>query len=130
MKLWGGVECTVARIGDDFRDQVVETGHQDRLDDLDRIAALGIRTLRYPVLWETISPESPDEADFAWHDERCGGSLPWISVRSPGSATTAAARRYTNLLDPGFPELLARHARRVAERYPASRASTRPSTSR
>jgi dTDP-4-dehydrorhamnose reductase len=64
LELWGGLECTVARIGDDFRDQVQETGHRDRIEDLDRIASLGIRTLRYPVLWETISPESPDEADF------------------------------------------------------------------
>ena len=59
LELWGGVECTVARVGDGYRDQVVETGHHERLDDLDRIAALGIRTLRYPVLWETISPDEP-----------------------------------------------------------------------
>ena len=50
LQMWGGVECSVVRVGDAWRDQVRETGHHDRLDDLDRIAALGIRTLRYPVL--------------------------------------------------------------------------------
>ena len=49
LELWGGVECSPVQAGDHWRDQVRETGHHDRLDDLDRIAALGIRTLRYPI---------------------------------------------------------------------------------
>jgi len=69
-ELWGGLECTVVRIGDEFRDQSVETGHSDRIEDLDVIAALGIRTLRYPVLWETISPDRADKAEWCWHDAR------------------------------------------------------------
>jgi len=57
LALWGGLECTVARIGDEYRNQIRETGHDGRPGDLDQIAALGLRTLRYPVLLETISPE-------------------------------------------------------------------------
>ena len=32
LELWGGLECTVARIGNDFCDQSLETGHRDRID--------------------------------------------------------------------------------------------------
>jgi dTDP-4-dehydrorhamnose reductase len=118
LELWGGLECTVARIGDEFRDQVLETGHRDRIGDLDRIAGLGIRTLRYPVLWETISPEHPDEADFSWHDERLD-RLRNLGIRIiAGLCHHGSGPGYTHMLDPAWPEMLARHAARVADRYP------------
>src|SRR3979411_2392663 len=72
IEIWGGHECTVARIGDSFRNQIAETGHIDRLGDLDAIAALGIRTLRYPILWETISPDDPDRSDWRWNVDSLG----------------------------------------------------------
>src|SRR5829696_9040475 len=116
--LWGGVECTVARIGGRFRDQCIETGHRDRLDDLDAIASLGIRTLRYPVLWETISPDAPDEFDWSWHDERLR-RLRELGIRVIATLCHhGSGPRYTDLLDPAFPTLLARHAHHVASRYP------------
>ena len=118
VELWGGLECTVARIGDDFRDQSLETGHFERLDDLDRIASLGIRTLRYPALWETISPETPDQADWRWHDERFA-RLRALGIRPiAGLVHHGSGPRHTHLLDPAFPEKLARHAAAVAARYP------------
>jgi dTDP-4-dehydrorhamnose reductase len=118
MQLWGGLESTIVRIGDSFRDEFVETGHRDRIEDLDRIAALGIRTLRYPVLWETVAPDHPDSCDWRFADERLGrlqelGIEPIVGLVHHGSGP-----RYTDLLDPGFAEGLARHAERVAARYP------------
>ena len=118
LELWGGLECTVARVGDDYRDQSLETGYQDRIEDLDRIAELGIRTLRHPVLWEKISPESPDLTDFSWHDTRLQ-RLQELNIRAiAGLCHHGSGPRYTNMLDPAWPELLARHAANVAERYP------------
>jgi dTDP-4-dehydrorhamnose reductase len=118
LELWGGIECTVARIGDDFRNQSLETGHSDRIEDLDRIAALGIRTLRYPVLWESVSPESPDRTDFSWHDGRLK-RLQNLGIRAiAGLCHHGSGPHYTNMLDPAWPELLARHAAHVAKRYP------------
>lgn len=118
LELWGGLECTVARVGDDYRDQSSETGHSERIEDLDRIAELGIRTLRHPVLWETISPESPDRADFSWHDVRLK-RLEELGIRAiAGLCHHGSGPRYTHMLDPAWPELLARHAAKVAERYP------------
>jgi dTDP-4-dehydrorhamnose reductase len=65
-----GPECTIVRIGDQFRNELEETGHLGRIEDLDAIAEVGIRTVRYPVLWETTSPHDPDECDWRWSDER------------------------------------------------------------
>ena len=118
LELWGGLECTVARIGDTFRDQSAETGHRGRSEDLDAVAALGIRTLRYPVLWETIAPNRPDEPEWGWHDARLR-RLRELGIRPiAGLVHHGSGPRYTNLLDPAFPELLAAHAAAVAERYP------------
>lgn len=118
LELWGGIECTVVRLQDNFRNQIDETGHAGRVEDLDAIAALGIKTLRYPVLWETIAPDHPDKSDWHWHDERLGrlrqlGIAPIAGLVHHGSGPC-----YTSLLDPHFPDLLAGHAARVAERYP------------
>lgn len=117
-ELWGGVECTVNRVGDEFFDQLERNGHASRLDDLDRFAELGIRTLRYPVLWERTAPAGPESADWRWADERLGrlrelGIRPIVGLVHHGSGPC-----HTNLLDSRFPEGLARFARAFAERYP------------
>ena len=117
-ELWGGIECTVARVHDTVRDQARETGHWDREEDLDQIAALGIRTLRYPVLWETIAPDAPDQCNWTWHDRRLAKMQELGISPIAGLVHHGSGPRYTNLADPAFPELLAQHAGRVAERYP------------
>ena len=118
LELWGGFECTFVRIGARFRDQVEETGHDVRMGDLDAVAELGIRTLRYPALWEAVSPDTPERCDWSWLDARFArmqalGLRPVAGLVHHGSGPI-----YTNLLDPAFPTLLAQHAGRVAERYP------------
>ena len=118
LEMWGGVEATVNRVGDRWFDQLIWSGHDRRLDDLDRFASLGIRTLRYPVLWERTAPCSLEDMDWRWSDER----LPYL--RSLGIRTIAglvhhgSGPGYTSLLDDDFPEKLARYAGAVARRYP------------
>ena len=118
LEMWGGVECTVNRVGDRYFDQLERNGHLGRADDLDRFAALGITALRYPVLWERTAPEGLDRADWSWADERLGrvrelGVRPIVGLVHHGSGP-----RGTSLVDPGFEQGLARFARAVAERYP------------
>jgi len=118
LELWGGAECTIVRLGDEWRDQSEETGHRARADDVDRIAALGIARLRFPLLWEKIAPDHPDHVDFAWTDARLE------ALRERGIAVVGgllhhgSGPRYTNLLDPEFPRKLGDYAARVAEHYP------------
>jgi dTDP-4-dehydrorhamnose reductase len=118
LELWGGIECTRNRIQDRYFDQLAWSGHDRTPQDLDRIAALGIRTLRYPVLWECAAPEHPDQIDWSWADERLGclrtlGIRPIVGLVHHGSGP-----RYTDLLDPDFAGGLANFARGLAQRFP------------
>jgi dTDP-4-dehydrorhamnose reductase len=116
--VWGGVECTVNRVGDAWHDQLERSGHAARLDDLDRVAALGIRTLRYPVLWERIAGQGLARADFGWADVRLDrlralGVKPIVGLVHHGSGPAD-----TSVVDPDFAPRLAAYARMVASRYP------------
>src|SRR4051812_5649931 len=70
LELWGGIECTVNRVGDQYFNQMRFSGHDGRIDDLDTIATLGIKRLRYPVLWELTAPTTVANADWSWSDQR------------------------------------------------------------
>ena len=118
LELWGGVECTVNRVGDRYHDQVERTGHADRAGDLRRIAALGIRRLRYPVLWERVAPLSPLRPDWRWTDQRLGELLSLGIAPVAGLVHHGSGPVYSTLLDLEFPERLAAYARQVAQRYP------------
>lgn len=105
-------------MGDEYHDQLLKNGHQTRPSDLDAIARLGIKTVRYPVVWERIAPEHPDQLDWTWTDERLGllrekGINPVAGLLHHGSGP-----RYCTFDQDHFPETFARFARQVAERYP------------
>lgn len=118
LQLWAGFECTLNRVGDEQHDQLELTGHYRRLDDLDRLAKLGIRTIRYPILWEHVEARRATGAPFSWHDAamtrmRTLGIDPIVGLVHHGSGPFG-----TSLLDEGFASGLASFAREVAERYP------------
>ena len=118
LELWAGFECTLNRVGDTQHDQLALTGHYGRLDDLDRLAELGVRTIRYPVLWERVESLRASGAPFAWPDAvmerlRALDIEPIVGLVHHGSGPFG-----TSLLDDGFAEGLAGFARTVAERYP------------
>jgi dTDP-4-dehydrorhamnose reductase len=118
LQLWGGHECTVNRVGEAFFDQTVRSGHHGRISDLDLFADLGLRTLRYPLLWERLAPQDSALIDWRWSDERMGrmrelGLRPVVGLLHHGSGP-----RYTNLLDDGLADAFAGFASAVARRYP------------
>ncbi|HEU4539415.1 MAG TPA: dTDP-4-dehydrorhamnose reductase, partial [Polyangiaceae bacterium] len=118
IEMWGAVDGTRNRIGDEYYDQLERSGHDRREADLDLFASLGLRTLRYPCLWERIAPEGPRWADWTWPDARLGrlqalGIRPIVGFVQGGSGPTDLSP-----LDPGFPTRLAAFARAFAERYP------------
>lgn len=118
LQLWGGVECTVNRVGDDYFDQLERNGHANREDDIERFASLGIRALRYPLLWERIAPDGSERADWRWADARMALLRRWRIDPIVGLVHHGSGPRHTSLLDPQFPARLAEYAGAVARRYP------------
>jgi dTDP-4-dehydrorhamnose reductase len=118
LELWGGVECTVVRIGDEYRNQLIDTGHASRMSDIEAMAELGIKAVRYPILWETVAPQVPTELDFSWHDARLK-RLRELGIKVIGGLVHhGSGPRYTSLLDDDFPKLLGEYAAKVVQRYP------------
>ncbi len=118
VELWGGIECTINRVGDRYSSQCEMSGHFTRLDDLRRFAELGIKKLRYPVLWENVAPDSLDEFQWEGVDARLEMIRSTTVTPILGLLHHGSGPPYTSLLDPEFPEKLARYAKAVAERYP------------
>ena len=116
--IWGGVECSHNRVGNEYFDQISRSGHLNRISDLDLFAQIGIRKLRYPVLWEHVAPKGLENPDWHWADERLNRLQelnidPIIGLVHHGSGPA-----HTSLVDPYFAEGLAAFAGQVAMRYP------------
>ena len=117
-ELWGGIECTINRINDSYLDQLEYANHYNREGDLSLIAELGIKTLRYPVLWERHQFAPDTEIDWSWTEKQLmtltdHGIKPIAGLLHHGSGPA-----FTNLLDETFPEKLAVYAEKVATKFP------------
>ena len=118
MQLWGGIECTVNRVHDQYFSQLERNGHDRRIEDLEAIASLGVRALRYPLLWERTAPDGPSSADWSWPDARLA-RLRALGVEPiAGLVHHGSGPRWTSLVHGGFAEALAAYAGAVAQRYP------------
>ena len=118
LELWGGVECTVNRVGEVFFDQLAKSGHRERVEcDLTRFKDLGISTLRTALHWEVFDrTRSWDAFDRVIASMRTNDLNPIVGLVHHGSGPPS-----TNLLDEHFPEKLADYALQVAQRYPEVR---------
>jgi len=117
-EVWGGLECTINRIGNKFRDQLLYTGHYSRDNDIEQFAGLGIKALRYPVLWERHQPRRNENIDWRFARQRLDairrhGIIPVVGLVHHGSGPA-----FTHLGDKNFAPLLADYARQVAQQFP------------
>jgi dTDP-4-dehydrorhamnose reductase len=117
-EIWGGMECTINRVGDVYRDQLDETGHYIRGDDLDKLSVPGFTKFRYPILWERHFPKEEKQLEWEWTTSqldilRQKNIEPIAGLIHHGSGPT-----HTDLLDKDFPVKLAAYAKQVAETFP------------
>jgi len=117
LELWAAATSTVHRIGDRWFDRMRRTGHHDRLDDIDRFAALGAKRVRFPVAWSRVTAHAGACGDWRWSDVRLGRlaelDLAAIVGLLDGNVPTHVAADA-----PDFVARFADYAGEVVERYP------------
>lgn len=118
LEIWGGIECTINRVGNDYYDQLEYAGHYNRENDIDIIASLGIQRLRYPVLWEKHQPQKNSIINWSLVEKNLSrlnelGIQPIVGLVHHGSGP-----QYVNFFDGSFEEGLAVYAGQVAEKFP------------
>jgi dTDP-4-dehydrorhamnose reductase len=117
-EIWGGIECTINRVNDHFFDQLEYAQHYSRTNDIAHLAELGIKKIRYPVLWEKHQPTKDAVIDWTWIE----GQLSSLQKNGvdviAGLTHHGSGPAFTNLSDPQFPYLLAQYAKQVAQKFP------------
>jgi dTDP-4-dehydrorhamnose reductase len=117
-QIWGGIECTINRVGNTYRDQLQYSGHYTRRGDIDHIAALGFRALRYPILWERHQTVKDQHINWSWASQQlntiCKNNITPIA----GLVHHGSGPAFTSLYSPGFAKSLGDYAYQVACRFP------------
>ena len=118
MELWGGIECTINRVGDQYFNQLVYQGHYDRKGDLALLEDLGIRKLRYPILWEHHQKDQYQPPEWGVVEE----NLQELKARNiaviAGLVHHGSGPPFVHPMDESFAEGLAAYATLVATRFP------------
>ena len=118
LELWGGIECTINRVNQNFFDQLQYAGHYDRLSDIDLISQTGIQKIRYPILWEKHQPSKSTAIDWSFTMERLTALKEKGVDVIAGLVHHGSGPAFTDLSDPQFPYLLADYAHKVATQFP------------
>jgi dTDP-4-dehydrorhamnose reductase len=118
-ELWGGIECSFNRVKDLYIDQLQSCEHYQRAaQDIDAIEALGIKKIRYPVIWERLQPHPRQSIDWSTVEVplnalRARGIDPIVGLVHHGSGP-----RYADILTPSFVSGLTGFAAQVARKFP------------
>jgi dTDP-4-dehydrorhamnose reductase len=118
-ELWGGIECSYNRVRSKYFDQLQYSGHYSRaVDDIELIADTGIKTIRYPVIWERLKPKA-------------NHIINWKTVEAPldalqqhgikpiaGLVHHGSGPRYADICSRDFAKGLQQFATQVAEKFP------------
>ncbi len=116
-ELWGGMECTINRVGNLYFDQLHYSDYYNK-DYKEDISKLGLKKLRFPILWEKHEPVQKMEIDWEWTSNQ----LYFFKEKQidiiAGLVHHGSGPAFTNLLDPDFPVLLANYAKKVAKQFP------------
>lgn len=118
LELWGGMEYTINRVNNEYFDQLDSSGHYTRSEDIDLIIASGIKTIRYPILWEKHQPSYLEPIDWTFTDSNLE------RLRNAGITVIAglvhhgSGPEYVNFFDGTFEDGLQAYAAAVALRFP------------
>ncbi|MGI4750304.1 MAG: family 1 glycosylhydrolase [Janthinobacterium lividum] len=118
IEIWGGIEATINRVRNNYLDQSEYSGHYKREDDIDLIASLGIKMLRYPVLWEKHQPQKNTVIDWTFTEKNLL-RLKELKVEPiAGLVHHGSGPKFVNFFDGSFESGVAAYAKLVAEKFP------------
>ena len=117
MEVWGGIECSVNRIDESYLDQFTYQNLYDRPELLDEIINLGIKTLRFPILWEKNWTDENEPPTWLVQEHLALLKRNDIHVIA-GLVHHGSGPRYAEIQHDCFPEKLAAYAKRVAIAFP------------
>jgi len=119
-EVWGGLECSFNRVKDLYMDQLHYCGHYHRAAaDIDCVASLGIKAMRYPLIWERLHPHPGHSIDWEGTVE-----APLNALRAHGITPIAGLVHhgggpgYADVLNPSFVHGLSEFAGQVARKFP------------
>jgi dTDP-4-dehydrorhamnose reductase len=118
VEIWGGMECTINRVQDEYFDQLENAGHWHRNGDIQLFASLGLKKMRYPVLWEHLKPIENKPIDWGEIESKL------LELRKSkidviaGLVHHGSGPKYVEMLSDSFAEGLAEFAGQVAAKFP------------
>ncbi|WP_207429310.1 family 1 glycosylhydrolase [Pedobacter sp. SYSU D00535] len=118
VEIWGGIECTINRVKDRYMDQLEFSGHYHRDKDIELLAQIGIKRLRYPVLWEKHQLEPGSKINWDISEKNLNrlrelGVDPIVGLVHHGSGPS-----YASIETDNFASGLAAYAAQVARKFP------------
>ncbi|MDB5116505.1 MAG: sugar nucleotide-binding protein [Mucilaginibacter sp.] len=118
VEIWGGLECTINRVGNAYFDQLSYSGHRERAGDMELFASLGLKKMRYPILWEHHQPENNISIDWdataAKLDDLRANDIAIIA----GLVHHGSGPAFVQIIADSFAVGLAAYAGQVAEKFP------------
>ena len=118
-EIWGGIECSYTRVNDVYGDQLDYCGHYRRgIQDIESIAQVGFKALRYPIIWERYKPDAHNEISWAWVERQLNALRHYNITPIAGLVHHGSGPIHACLTDQHFASEIERYAGQVAEKFP------------
>jgi len=117
-EIWGGIECTINRVKNTYFDQLEYAGCYHRQDDIKLIAELGIKAMRFPVLWERHEPIQNIDIDWSWAEYKLSELKDHNITPIVGLIHHGSGPDFTSLINDNFADCLQAYALKVATKFP------------
>ena len=119
IELWAGLEHTINRVQDSYKDQIAKIGLEEGLPDFSLLKDLGLKKFRCPFLWEKIAVhDNPEKLNWDYCEQFLNGLKQCEIEPIAGFLHHGSGPAFTNLLDTGFAEKFQYFARKFAEKFP------------
>lgn len=118
VEVWGGIECTINRVRDVYFDQLEQSGHWHREGDIALFAGLGLKKIRYPILWEHHQPDINQAINWTATSEKLAELRSFGIEVIAGLVHHGSGPAYAPINAATFAAGLAAYAEEVAQAFP------------